>query len=230
MCGRYVLKATLQELEKKYGAVPEGTFTVDPNYNAAPSLRMPVVVEQGGQRKIDKYRWGLIPFWADDPDTGYSMINARAESLSQKKSYARPFRSKRCVVPANGFYEWKKANGDKIPHYITQKNSGIINLAGLYEEWKPRDEQKDGTIRSFTIITTEANKPVSELHDRMPAMLLDGELDTWLDPGNHDTRALGDLLRPWPDDDISFHRVSRDVNNARNSGEQLIEPYRDLFS
>lgn len=229
MCGRYVLKATLQELERKYGAVPEGTFSVEPNYNVAPSLRMPVIVEQDGQRKIDKYRWGLIPFWADDINTGYSMINARAESLSQKKSYARPFRSKRCVVPANGFYEWKKMNGEKIPHYITQKNSGLMNLAGLYEEWTPKTPEVD-PVKSFTIITTGANKPVGELHDRMPAMLLDEELEVWLDPANHDTRALGDLLRPWPDDDISFYRVGREVNNARNSGEKLIEPCRNLFS
>ncbi|HKL18200.1 MAG TPA: SOS response-associated peptidase family protein, partial [Halalkalibaculum sp.] len=97
MCGRYVLKTTLQELQQKYGAVPEGTFTIEENYNVAPSLHMPVIVQQGHQRKIDKYRWGLIPFWAKEINSGYSMINARAESLEQKKSYARPFKSKRCV-------------------------------------------------------------------------------------------------------------------------------------
>ena len=229
MCGRYVLKTTLQELQQKYGAVPEGTFTIEENYNVAPSLHMPVIVQQGHQRKIDKYRWGLIPFWAKEINSGYSMINARAESLEQKKSYARPFKSKRCVVPVSGFYEWKKSNGEKIPHYITQNSSDLMNVAGLYEEWKPK-KQGESPINSFTIITTDANDPVSELHDRMPAMLLDEELDIWLDPNNQDTTSLKDLLRPWPNDDISFYRVGQEVNNARNSGKQLIEPYRDLFS
>ena len=104
-----------------------------------------------------------------------------------------------------------------------------MNFAGLYEEWKPQKEG-ESTIRSFTIITTDANKPVSELHDRMPAMLLDKELDIWLDPNHQDTNSLKDLLRPWPNDDISFYRVSQEVNNARNSGPQLTAPYRDLFS
>ncbi len=229
MCGRYVLKTTLQELQQKYGAVPEGTFTIEENYNVAPSLHMPVIVQQGDQRKIDRYRWGLIPFWAKEINSGYSMINARAETLEQKKSYARPFKSKRCVVPVNGFYEWKEAGGEKIPHYITQKRSELMNFAGLYEEWKPQKEG-ESTIRSFTIITTDANEPVSELHDRMPAMLLDEELDIWLDPNHQDTTSLKDLLRPWPNDDISFYRVGKEVNNARNSGPQLIAPYRDLFS
>ncbi len=227
MCGRYVLKATLQELERKYGAVPEGTYSFDANYNVAPSLPMPVVLEREGRRLIAPHRWGLIPFWADSVNTGYSMINARAESLAQKKSFSKPFRSQRCVVPASGFYEWQKTGSGKIPHYITLKSSPLMTFAGLYEEWTSPEGE---VIPSFTIITTEANKTVQELHDRMPAMLLDEELDAWLNPGNSDLSALHDLLRPWPDNDIRFYRVGQEVNNARNSGEHLIEPYRDLFS
>lgn len=227
MCGRYVLKATLQDLQKKYAAVPDGVFTVEPNYNVAPSLHMPVVAEMDGKRVLDKYRWGLVPFWADNINTGYSMINARSESLSKKKSFSKPFKSQRCVIPASGFYEWKRTDQGKTPFYIFQKRSELMNFAGLYEEWKPDDGEP---VKSFTIITTSANKPVSELHDRMPAMLLDEEVNEWLDPANNDTAALQDLLRPWPDDDIDFYRVGKEVNNARNSGEQLLEPYQDLFS
>jgi len=227
MCGRYVLKATLQELERKYGAAPEGNYSPEPNYNVAPSLQMPVVVDDGEKRLIAPFRWGLIPFWADSINTGYSMINARSESLSKKRSFSKPFKSQRCVVPANGFYEWNKSSAGKIPHYITLKSSPIMTFAGLYEEWKPKDGE---AIKSFTIITTQANKTVEELHDRMPAILLDEELETWLDPQNSNPDLLQDLLRPWPDDDIRFYRVGQEVNNARNSGEQLIEPYRDLFS
>ena len=227
MCGRYVLKSSLQQLKEKYGAVPEGTYSLDANYNVAPSTDMPVVVQKENRRILDRYRWGLIPFWAKEENTGYSMINARSESLSSKKSFSKPFASRRCVVPANGFYEWMRSGGEKVPHYITQKSSDIMNFAGLYETWKSGEGK---TVQSFTIITTAANNTVSELHDRMPAMLLDNEMAEWLDPSNHDTKALGDLLRPWPEDDIQFHRVGKEVNNARNKGEQLIHPYRDLFS
>jgi len=227
MCGRYVLKSSLQQLKEKYGAVPEGTYSLNANYNVAPSTDMPVVVQKENRRILDRFRWGLIPFWAKEENTGYSMINARSESLSSKKSFSKPFASRRCVVPANGFYEWMRSGGEKVPHYITQKSSDIMNFAGLYETWKSGEGK---TVQSFTIITTAANNTVSELHDRMPAMLLDIEMAEWLDPSNRDTKALGDLLRPWPEDDIKFHRVGKEVNNARNNGEQLIHPYRDLFS
>lgn len=227
MCGRYVLKATLQDLQQNYEAEPDGVFTLEPNYNVAPSLHMPVVVQKEEKRALDQYRWGLIPFWADSINTGYSMINARAESLTKKKSFSKPFSSQRCIIPASGFYEWKKAGNSKVPHFITSKQSFLFNFAGLYEQWKDKNDQ---TVNSYTIITTTANKPMSELHDRMPAMLLPDEFEPWLDPSNNDTNALQDLLRPWPDDDIQFHRVSQDVNNARNYGEQLIEPYQDLFT
>jgi putative SOS response-associated peptidase YedK len=227
MCGRYVLKATLRELEEKYGAVPEGTYSFTANYNVAPSLHMPVIFEKEGKRLIGRYRWGLVPFWAKEVNTGYSMINARAESLAEKKSFSRPFQSQRCIVPANGFYEWQKAGSSKIPHFITSASSPLMHFAGLYEQWKGPDGE---IVNSYTIITTEANKPVSELHDRMPAMLLPGEFETWLDPENRDTAVLQELLRPWPDDDIRLYRVSTDVNNVRNNGEHLIEPHKDLFS
>lgn len=229
MCGRYVLKATRQELEHKYKADAEKIGSLEPSYNVAPSMHMPVVREEGEKRLIAPFRWGLIPFWADSMNTGYSMINARAESLAPKKSFSKPFRSQRCVVPASGFYEWKKTGDGKIPHYITLKSSPVMSFAGLYEEWELAGKDKE-IVKSFTIITTDANKPMKELHDRMPAMLLDEEIELWLDPQNNDTDALQDLLRPWPDDDIDFWCVGQEVNNVRNSGAHLIEPFRDLFS
>lgn len=227
MCGRYVLKATLEELERKYGAVPEGTFTLNARYNVAPSAMMPVVLLNEGKRVIDLYRWGLIPFWAESINTGYSMINARSETLANKKSFRKPFRSQRCVVPASGFYEWKNTSSGKIPYYITQKKASLMNLAGLYETWKSDSGE---TVNSYTIVTTPANKPIQNLHDRMPAMLADAELDIWLNHEHQSDDMLHDLLQPWPDNDITYYRVDTRVNNARNTGEDLIEPYRDLFS
>lgn len=230
MCGRYVLKATLEELQKTYGAVPEGAFTVEPNYNVAPSHHMPVVLEtdEKDKRIIRLQRWGLVPFWADSLNTGYSMINARGESLNKKKSFQKPFKSQRCIVPASGFYEWKTTDSGKYPHFIQRKQSGLMHFAGLWETWE--DPENEETVHSYTIITTDANAPMEELHDRMPALLLPEEFDTWLNPSNHDTNSLQDLIRPWPDDDIEFFRVNDEVGNVRNNRPDLLEPYRDLFS
>lgn len=230
MCGRYVLKTTLEQLQQTYGAVPEGTFPVEPNYNVAPSHHMPVVLEteENNNRIIRPQRWGLVPFWADSLKTGYSMINARGESLSKKKSFQKPFRSQRCIVPASGFYEWKTTDSGKYPHLIQRKQSDLMHFAGLWEKWN--DPENGENVFSYTIITTNANKPMEELHDRMPAMLFSEEFDTWLDPSFQNTGALQELIRPWPDDDIEFHRVNDEVGNVRNNRPELLEPYRDLFS
>ena len=226
MCGRYVLSAAVEELVKKYGAIPKGLFRAEPSYNVAPSTHMPIVTERGDDRTVSLSRWGLVPFWAKSRDTGYSMINARSETLDEKRSFSQPFATRRCIVPADGFYEWKKSSAGKIPYYITTPDRSLMNFAGLYELWKDDDGK---LVNSFTIITTSANKTMEDLHDRMPAMLLPEEFDFWLDPNNSDLSALKDLLRPWPDDAMTIYRVGVEVNNARNNGARLIEPYRDLF-
>jgi len=227
MCGRYVLSAAVEELIKKYGAVPDGLFRAEPNYNVAPSVMMPIVRQDGGAYSLSQCRWGLIPPWTKGAGTGgYSMINARSETLHEKRSFSGAFASRRCIVPANGFYEWKQSSAGKIPHFITTPDKSLMHFAGLYESWKGDNENP---IDSFTIITTPANATIRELHDRMPAMLLPEEFDFWLNPSNSDPDSLRDLLRPWPEDAITFYRVGTEVNNARNSGAHLIEPYRDLF-
>lgn len=228
MCGRYVLKSTLEELKKTYNAVPDGLYEFNAHYNVAPSLSMPVILQnEEKNRVISAYQWGLVPFWADTPKTGYSMINARAESLQKKRSFSKPFASQRCIVPASGFYEWKRSGSDKVPHYIFSPHEPLLHFAGLYEHWKSSSGE---AVESFTIITTEANNTIRELHDRMPAILLPEELDIWLDSENSDKTLLQDLLRPSPDETLAFYRVGQEVNNARNTGAGLAEPYRDLFS
>jgi putative SOS response-associated peptidase YedK len=225
MCGRYVLKAGIEELKGKYFATPRGTFEWRANYNAAPSTDMPVVLHHENEgRVIDKYRWGLVPFWAKEVNTGYSMFNARAESIASKRTYQKPFKTQRCIVPANGFYEWVKTPEGKIPYYIMRKDQGLISFAGLYEHWKGAGDQ---VVNSFTIITTDSNDKLAPIHDRMPAILLQQEIDLWLDPANQDTVGLRDLIRPYPSDDIAFYKVSTAVNNARNQGASLIEPEGD---
>ena len=227
MCGRYVIKTTPEELAEHYSANSRTMGDFRPNYNSAPSHYLPVLMEQEGEREFRAFRWGLIPPWADGTNTGYSMINARSESVASKKSFKNPFLYRRCVVPANGFYEWKKSSSGKIPHYIYDPNHSFMNFAGIYE----MGETKDGEpLNSFSIITTEANSTIRELHDRMPAMLLDDEIDDWLNSGQHDPRFLQDFLHSWPDDSITFYRVQTEVNNVRNNHSGLTEPYRDLFS
>lgn len=223
MCGRYTLKENKDKLEEWFDADGEELDRLEPNYNVAPSQTMPVVGQnRDGGRSLQPFRWGLLPFWADEKNIGYSMINARAETLDSKKSYKPYFEKQRCLVPASGFYEWKGKKGDKTPHYIYPTHEPLFAFAGLYSLWKSPDGKEQ--IPTYTIITTDANEKMKELHDRMPAMLLKNEWDQWLDPNNHDMLALKELLDPFPDDAIAFYPVNKKVGNVRNNSEDLIRP------
>lgn len=222
MCGRYTLEDNLEKMEKWFDADAEDIEQLSPNYNVAPTTEMPVVGEnREDKRTIRRFRWGYIPFWAEEEDTEYSMINARAESLESKRSYKRSFEQYRCLVPASGFYEWKGEKGNKTPYYIYPSHEPLFSFAGLYNIWESPEGEK---IPTYTIITTDANEKVGEIHDRMPGMLLKEEWDKWLDPENHDTRTLQELLQPFPDDAMELYQVSREVNNVQNNSEDLIEP------
>lgn len=227
MCGRYVIKTTPEELADHYEANPEGIGVFRPNYNAAPSQFLPILMEQEGERRFHTFRWGLIPPWAGGQNTGYSMINARAESVSSKKSFKKPFLYRRCIVPANGFYEWKKGSSGKIPYFIADSNHTLMNFAGIYETG---ETEAGEPLNSFSIITTEANSTMRELHDRMPAILLESEINDWLNPQQHDPQYLQEFLRPWPGDATTYYRVPAEVNSVRNNHPGLTDPYRDLFS
>lgn len=222
MCGRYTLKENKEQVASWLDAVLEGFEDYEPNYNVAPSNEMPVMVDdKSRQRLVYPFRWGLLPFWAKEQKTSYSMINARAESLADKKSFKPCFESQRCIVPASGFYEWKGEKGNKTPYYIYPTHEPMFAFAGLYNVWHAPDDS--ARIPTYTIVTTDANRTMEELHDRMPAMLLKEEWDEWLDRDNHDTGALQELLRPFPDDALSYYPVSKAVNNVRNNGPELIE-------
>ena len=227
MCGRYALESTLKDLEETYGAIPDGYFEMEASYNVAPTDIMPVIVESDkGHRTVTGYRWGLVPPWSKEIPTSRPLINARSETLSVKKTFLQPFRTKRCVIPASGFFEWKKGSKGKTPHYITLSTDRLMSFAGLYEHWKYPDGR---VLGSYAIITTPASTSIEPLHDRMPAILLPEEIDIWLDSANHDIRALGELLTPYAKDGTKYHTVSKQVNNVRNNGASLIEPLRDLF-
>ncbi|MFQ5556637.1 MAG: SOS response-associated peptidase, partial [Acidimicrobiales bacterium] len=179
------------------------------------------------------FHWGLVPFWAEDPGVGSRMINARAETLAVKNAYKRPFARRRCIVPADGFYEWRKIEGRKRkqPMFISRVDGEPMAFAGLWEVWRDRDHVDDRgeplELLSCTIITGEANETVAPVHDRMPVMLPPGAWSSWLDHDNHDIETLGKLLVPVPAELIRVHPVSTEVNNVRNNGAHLTAPVPD---
>lgn len=223
MCGRFVSSSTPAQIAGYFSAMPVPELLAEPNYNVAPTTDIFVIVDDPtGARRLDAYHWGLVPRWAKDPSVGNRMINARAETLAEKSTYRSAFRQRRCIVPADGFYEWKKVPGQKAkqPVYLQRKDGELLAFAGLWEEWHRGDER----LRSTTIITCEANDLIAKIHDRMPVVLPPSAWDAWLDPAGDDTPALGKLLVPAPPALFAVHDVSAEVNNVRNQGAHLIAP------
>jgi putative SOS response-associated peptidase YedK len=217
MCGRYTLKTPAGRLAEEFGfdgSLPE----LPPNYNVAPTQHVAAVLAESGGRRLEMLRWGLIPPWADDPQIGSRMINARSETAPEKPSFRRAFRERRCLIPADGFYEWKRTNGSKQPYYIHMEGGRPFAFAGLWESWN-----KEGEIRSCTILTTGANSLVGDIHNRMPVIVAPDAYDVWLDPDAEGDELRG-LLAPYPEDEMEAYPVSRFVNSPSNNDERCIEP------
>jgi putative SOS response-associated peptidase YedK len=232
MCGRFVSSSSADELAAYFGvdrvaqAVLEGQH--EPDFNVAPTKDIYVIVEDEGARHLDSFFWGLVPSWAKDVKIGARMINARAETLAEKGAFKSSFAKRRCLVPADGFYEWKELGGEakkvkKQPMFIARADGEPVAFAGLWSVWRgPAREHEP--LRSATIITTTANSTVASIHGRMPAVLPESAWATWLDRDNDDLEALSALLGPAPDDLLSVRPVSTEVNNVRNNGPQLLAP------
>ncbi|HTO01162.1 MAG TPA: SOS response-associated peptidase [Microthrixaceae bacterium] len=229
MCGRFVSSSSPEQIAQYFDAdaVNEKLIERGPNYNTAPTSAVMVVYEDGTSRLLDSFRWGLVPSWAKDMSIGSRMINSRAETIAEKPSFRRAFAKRRCIIPVDGFYEWKALPGEKKkqPYYIHRPDDEPFAFAGLWEQWKgPKDGPAlDEPLRTCSIITTEANSKMAELHDRMPVILPKSAWDEWLSSEGHDTEALGKFLVPAPSKLITFHPVSTEVNNARNRGEHLMD-------
>jgi putative SOS response-associated peptidase YedK len=226
VCGRYVSVSSPALLAERFHVTEVRPETLEARYNVAPRADVPVVAERHGDRVLDVVRWGLVPFWAKDPKIGDRMINARAEKLATSNAFKRAFERKRCIVPADGFYEWQKIEGKrKQPWFIRRRDGEPLAFAGLWETWHDPDADDDAPpLRSCVIITTEPNELLEPIHDRMPVVLPESQWDTWLDVDNHDVAALGKLLVPLPADELVAWRVSTRVNKADNEGSELIEP------
>jgi putative SOS response-associated peptidase YedK len=216
MCGRYTLTVDIETVAKTFG-VP-ATLETTPRYNIAPTQEV-VTIMRNGSPHLAWLRWGLIPSWSKDESIGSRMINARAETLAEKPSFRSLLRSKRCLVIADGFYEWKKENGFKTPMYIGLKSGEPFAFAGLWDHWRNPDGQQ---VLSCTIITTEPNELVATIHNRMPAILLPEAREEWLDPGMQDDHALTHWLAPYPAAEMTARPVSRLVNDPKREGAELI--------
>jgi len=220
MCGRFALYSNPQTLARRFGAqVPTD---LKARYNVAPTQTIPIVRQEGEGRRFALARWGLIPHWAKEMDTGYSTINARAETVATKPAFRSAFRHRRCIVPADGFYEWQAVPGSKVkqPYFIGLRDQEPMALAGLWERWRSPEGDE---LESCSIIVTGANDLMRPIHDRMPVILDPADWDAWLAPDAGDLGVLQGLLRPFPAEALTARPVSTRVNSPRNDVLECLE-------
>ena len=228
MCGRYSLTKEAEHVARVFelGLVP----TLAPRFNIAPTQSVGAVIQdqRTGQRQWRHLRWGLIPPWAEDPSIGGRMINARCESLATKPAFRSALRQRRCLIPADGFYEWRKTGLDKQPYYITMADARIFAFAGLWEHWQGNAGE---ALESCTIVTTQSNDLMQSIHDRMPVILQSPDYARWLDPQLQDAQAVAPLLRPLHAAFMVAELVGPYVNSPRHEGARCIDrvPPSDLF-
>jgi putative SOS response-associated peptidase YedK len=224
MCGRFTLTSNLDELQGRFGFLSEFTdsqfYEHGPRYNIAPTQPV-LTVTNDGHKRAEVMRWGLVPFWAKDLKVGARMINAVGETAATKPAFRAAFKKRRCLVMADGFYEWKTEGKRKLPAYIYPKNGETMAFAGLWETWKSPDGE---VVQSCTIITTSANSFIEPLHTRMPVILSDETQALWLDPLTEDSKILEPLLIPAPVELLASHPVAETVNSVRNQGPECILP------
>jgi len=217
MCGRFTLTTNLGAIAHRFG-VARILEEVGPRYNIAPTQTV-IVANDDGSRHLTEMRWGLIPSWAKDPTIGNRMINARAETVATKPAFRVALRKRRCLIPADGFYEWQPVGRRKQPVYIILKRRKPFSFAGLWEAWtSPEGEE----VRSCTIITTEANDLLKPIHDRMPVILTKEAEKVWLDPMIQDPERLLPLLTPYLAEEMEVYPVSTKVNNPAHDGPKLL--------
>lgn len=224
MCGRFALAVTPDALARFVRLVR--LFTFEPRYNIAPTQTIPIVRSTAEGMVLTPMRWGLIPAWSREGTTRFPLINARSETVFRRPSFRDPIRTRRCVVPATGFYEWDRSQGRKRPYLFRPAQGEMIGLAGIWEEWKPRGDIDKKPITSFTILTTTANERVAPIHDRMPVILPPEAFSAWMDPARRTESDLRPLLEPADADLLERHPVSTRVNSVRNDDPECMDPIR----
>jgi putative SOS response-associated peptidase YedK len=217
MCGRFAQRSDPKRLAKEFKVdMPE----VEPRYNIAPTQEILGVLASEDGREMKFFKWGLIPSWAKDTAMGARLINARSETVEEKPAFREAFKKRRCIIPADGFYEWQRMEGRKQPFFFQMKDERPFGFAGLWERWQGVGGE---AIESCTILTTEANEVLRPVHDRMPVILHSDDYKLWLDEDMRKRELLKDLLRPYPAEEMISHPVSTAINSPHNQGATLIE-------
>lgn len=217
MCGRFSIAAPVEAIEEHFHInVSDNEY--QPRYNAAPGQNLPVILMENSEN-LSFCKWGLVPHWAKDDKIGYKMINARGETVAEKASFKTPFKTKRCLVIADGFFEWQRLGKEKTPFHFKLKDQDVFAFAGLYDEWK----NEDGNIlRTFTIITTEPNELLKTVHDRMPVILRSDNEADWLNP-KLPLKVVQDLIKPYNANQMTKTKVSNKVNNVKNDSPDILK-------
>ncbi|MGA9595302.1 MAG: SOS response-associated peptidase [Acidimicrobiia bacterium] len=222
MCGRFVQSHDAAFYADAFQVETMRTEGIPASFNVAPTDKIYAVAEHEGRRQLGVFNWGLIPFWAKDRTIGARNINARVESVADKPTYRDSFARRRCLIPADGFYEWQALPKGKLPHYIYRRDDKPLAMAGLWASWK--DPESGEWVRSCTIITGRPNAMVAELHDRMPVILPEAAWSVWLDRGIADRNLLEGLLGVFPEEEMGEHPVATLVNKVANNYPECIEP------
>ncbi|UCD31987.1 MAG: SOS response-associated peptidase [Desulfobacterales bacterium] len=222
MCGRFVGFRSLEEL-KQFFPIAHANCEVTENYNVAPSQKVLAIIQQSNVNRLEKLHWGLVPFWANDTAIGNRMINARAETVAEKPSFRNAFRKRRCLILADGFFEWRGKKGSKRPIFITLPDKNPFAFAGLWETWHAKDAD-ESIYKSCAIITTEASGSIREIHYRMPTVLKPETYEFWLDPANQNVKELNHILTIGIVTEFVSHPVSKQVNSVKNNAPDNINP------
>lgn len=222
MCGRFVGFRSLDEM-RGYFPIDKAACEVMENYNVAPSQEVLAIVKHAGENWLDRFHWGLVPFWAKDISIGNKMINARSESVAEKPSFRNAFKKRRCLILADGFYEWTGEKGRKQPVFITLPDKSPFAFAGLWESWNNKGTQ-ESAYKSCTIITTQASKSMRDIHHRMPAILKADVYEPWLDTENQNVAKLEGILKDCIHTEFVNYPVSKQVNSTGNNNPSCIEP------
>jgi putative SOS response-associated peptidase YedK len=218
MCGRFTLHTPAAQIEEAFHL--NSGLELKPRYNITPSQDIPIIRDTETEREMAMARWGLIPSWSKESKSKYSTINARIESVAEKPTYRTPFKRQRCLIPADGFYEWKVVNGNKIPHHIRMKDGKVFAFAGLWDRW----ESEGQTLDSCTIIVMPSNEVMKPLHERMPAIIAPAHYDLWLDSRITDKQEVMEYLGSAPSSGLTYYPVSPWVNVPKHDDERCIQP------
>jgi putative SOS response-associated peptidase YedK len=219
MCGRFTLHTPVSQIREAFSLEHTEPLGLEPRYNIAPSQQIPIIRDTETSREMVMAQWGLIPNWSKESKTKYSTINARVESVAEKPTYRTPFKRRRCLIPADGFYEWKVVNGNKIPHHIRMRDGCVFAFAGLWDHWGGEND----SIESCTIIVMPANEVMKPIHERMPAIIAPAHYDLWLDSRVTDKQEIMQYLNSAPSSQLTAYPVSTWVNSSRNDNERCIK-------